>query len=218
MHATRPDQREEPNLAAIATEHGGLPIAPHAALVQIFWAGALSLGAALVRQTPCPVVGPGRRKHLLVFSRYGGEVWLLTLIGTGRVHAVSVQIMNDIFAERIREEAEREPVSDARRAQPQSKARASSSRRSSVASALAATHPQRCRRGLVEPDIRPAAGGGGPILGKGQGESIKVGHPFKDRDGAMFQPGPLHLGTFERSLNILVERIEAGEVTWPPAP
>ena len=49
-------------------------------------------------------------------------------------------------------------------------------------------------------------------------DSIKVGHPFKDRDGTMFQPGPLHLGTFERSLNILVERIEAGEVTWPPAP
>ena len=47
-------------------------------------------------------------------------------------------------------------------------------------------------------------------------ESIKVGHPFKDRDGTMFQPGPLHLGTFERSLNILVERIKAGEVTWPP--
>ena len=61
-----------------------------------------------------------------VFNRYGGEVWLLTLIGTGRVHAVSVQIVNDIFAERIREEAEREPVSDPRRAQSQSKARASS--------------------------------------------------------------------------------------------
>ena len=61
-----------------------------------------------------------------VFNRYGGEIWLLTLIGTGRVHAVSVQIVNDIFAERIREEAEREPVSDPRRAQSQSKARASS--------------------------------------------------------------------------------------------
>ena len=41
-------------------------------------------------------------------------------------HAVSVQIVNDIFAERIREEAERQPVSDLKRAQPQSKARASS--------------------------------------------------------------------------------------------
>ena len=61
-----------------------------------------------------------------VFNRYGGEIWLLTLIGTGRVHAVSVQIVNDIFAERIREEAEREPVSDPRRAQSQSKAHASS--------------------------------------------------------------------------------------------
>ena len=26
-----------------------------------------------------------------VFNRYGGEIWLFTLIGTGRVHAVSVQ-------------------------------------------------------------------------------------------------------------------------------
>ena len=48
-------------------------------------------------------------------------------------------------------------------------------------------------------------------------ESIKVGHPFQDRHGTMWQPGPLRLGTFERSLNILVERIKAGEVTWPPA-
>ena len=45
-----------------------------------------------------------------------------------------------------------------------------------------------------------------------------MGHPFKERDGAMFRPGPLRLGTFERSLNTLVERIEAGEVAWPPAP
>ena len=47
-----------------------------------------------------------------VFNRYGGEIWLFTLIATGRVHLVSVQIVNDIFAERIREEAKREPVSD----------------------------------------------------------------------------------------------------------
>ena len=38
------------------------------------------------------------------FNRYGGEIWLFTLIGTGRVHVVSVEIVNDIFAERIREQ------------------------------------------------------------------------------------------------------------------
>ena len=42
-----------------------------------------------------------------MFNRYGGEIWLLTLIGTGRVHAVSVKTVNDIFAERIREDAKR---------------------------------------------------------------------------------------------------------------
>ena len=47
-----------------------------------------------------------------VFNRYGGEIWLLTLIATGRVHPVSVQIVNDVFAERIREDAEREPTSE----------------------------------------------------------------------------------------------------------
>ena len=47
---------------------------------------------------------------------------------------------------------------------------------------------------------------------------MKLGHPFKDRDGTMFHPGgPPRLGTFERSLNILVRRIERGELTWPPA-
>ena len=49
-------------------------------------------------------------------------------------------------------------------------------------------------------------------------ESIKLGHPFQERDGTMFYPVPQRLGTFERSLNILTERIKAGEVTWPPAP
>ena len=61
-----------------------------------------------------------------VFNRYGGEIWLFTLIATGRVHPVSVQIVNDVFAERIREDAEREPTSDPRQAQPRSDARASS--------------------------------------------------------------------------------------------
>ena len=49
------------------------------------------------------------------FNRYGGEVWLSTLIATGRVHTVSVQIVNEIVAERIREDAEREPTSDPER-------------------------------------------------------------------------------------------------------
>ena len=42
------------------------------------------------------------------------------------MHPVSVQIVNDVFAERIREDAEREPTDDRRRAQPPSDARASS--------------------------------------------------------------------------------------------
>ena len=124
-----------------------------------------------------------------VFNRYGGEIWLLTLIATGRVHAVSVQIVNDIFAERIREEAEREPVSDPRRAQSQSKAHASSQGR----------NVQRYPQPIRHSDIRNMAWWG-------------------IRSRSVTAPGPLHLGTFERSLNILVERIEAGEVTWPPAP
>ena len=48
----------------------------------------------------------------VVFNCYGGEIWLLTLIATGRVHSISVDIVNDIFAQRIREKAGREPVSD----------------------------------------------------------------------------------------------------------
>ena len=47
-----------------------------------------------------------------VFNRYGGEIWLFVLIAKGRVHSVSVQIVDDIFAERIREGAKREPTSD----------------------------------------------------------------------------------------------------------
>ena len=34
-----------------------------------------------------------------------GEVWLFTLIATGRVHAESVRIVNEIYEERIREQA-----------------------------------------------------------------------------------------------------------------
>ena len=47
-----------------------------------------------------------------------GEVWLFTLIATGRVHAESVRIVNEIYEERIREQAGREPVSDPAQAVP----------------------------------------------------------------------------------------------------
>ena len=53
-----------------------------------------------------------------VFYRYGGEVWLSTLIATGRVHFESVRIVNEIYEERIREQAGREPVSDPAQAVP----------------------------------------------------------------------------------------------------
>ena len=58
-----------------------------------------------------------------VFHRYGGDVWLQTLIATGRVHAVSVGIVNEIYAQRMRD-AGREPVSDPASAAPQSEGRA----------------------------------------------------------------------------------------------
>ena len=44
MHATRPDQRGEPNLATETIENGGLPMAINVALVQVVFAGALSPG------------------------------------------------------------------------------------------------------------------------------------------------------------------------------
>ena len=53
-----------------------------------------------------------------VFYRYGGEVLLSTLIATGRVHFESVRIVNEIYEERIREQAGREPVSDPAQAVP----------------------------------------------------------------------------------------------------
>ena len=56
------------------------------------------------------------------FYRYGGEIWLSTLIATGRVHRISVDIVNEIFAERIRNQAGREPQ---RKAPPSTVARAS---------------------------------------------------------------------------------------------
>ena len=43
-----------------------------------------------------------------VFNRYGGELWLFTLIATGRVHPISIEIVNEIFARRILDQAKRE--------------------------------------------------------------------------------------------------------------
>ena len=181
-----------------------------------------------------------------VFNRYGGEIWLSTLIATGRVHHVSVEIVNDIFAERIREKAEREPISDPTRAQPQSKAPASSQGqvkgvqhkkilagelrdKARLADKQWKWHDvswwQAHSRGRLGDDVgwwsrestllQETADRCWARAGE---ESIKAGHPFKDRDGTTVHLGPQRLGTFERSLKILVERIKAGEVTWPPAP
>ena len=44
-------------------------------------------------------------------------------------------------------------------------------------------------------------------------ESYKVGVAFKGRDGLI--AGPQHVGTVERSLQILRERIQKGDVAWP---
>ena len=181
-----------------------------------------------------------------VFNRYGGEIWLSTLIATGRVHHVSVQIVNDIFAERIREKAEREPISDPTQAQPQSKAPASSQGQvKGVQHQKILAGELRDKARLADKEWKwhdvswwKASRGrlGDDDVGwwsrkstllqetadrcwaRAGEESIKAGHPFKDRDGTTFHPGPQRLGTFERSLKILVERIKAGEVTWPPAP
>ena len=171
----------------------------------------------------------------------------MTLIATGRVHPVSVQIVNDIFAETIRENAGREPVSDPERVPP-SDARASSqgqvkgvqhqkiptgrlrdearhadkkwkwhddgwwqahSQRRILSDADADWWSRTSARLQEEADRRWA---------EAREESIKAGHPFQDRDGTTVQLGPRRQGTFERSLHILLKRIEAGEVTWPPAP
>ena len=45
--------------------------------------------------------------------------------------------------------------------------------------------------------------------------SIERGVAFQGRGGLIV--GPQHVGTVERSLQILRERIQKGEVTWPPS-
>ena len=183
-----------------------------------------------------------------VFNHYGGEIWLFTLIATGRVHAVSVKIVNEIIAARIREEAKREPVSDPVQAQPLTIARASSQGQ------VKGVQHQKIPAGRLRDEARHADKqwewhdkkwwkAAERRMSKADAdwwrwksawlqeeadrrwaeateESIKAGHPFKDRDGTTVTPGqgPPRQGTFERSLHILLKRIEAGEVTWPPAP
>ena len=88
MHATRPDQREEPNLAAVATEHQ-----------EVFsssWpydgAGRLAdeRRAEGQRSSTGEMYQRSMRSYwkTTVFNRYGGEIWLFTLIATGRVHPI----------------------------------------------------------------------------------------------------------------------------------
>ena len=179
-----------------------------------------------------------------VFHRYGGEIWLFTLIATGRVHTISVEIVNEIVAARIRGVAKRAPTSDPRRAQSRTKARASSQgkvkgvqhkkirpnklrEQARWADKRKWRHDERwwkAQRHMSKDDedwwrrrsasLRKEAD---ELWATAKEESLKAGHPFQDRDGTMVRPGPVRLGTFERSLNILVERIKAGEVIWPPA-
>ena len=171
------------------------------------------------------------------------------MIATGRVHAVSVEIVNDIFAQKIREEASREPVSDPRQAQPRSEARASSQGQE-----VRGVQHRKIHTGKLRDQARLAdkqwkwhdeqwwkAHQRGRLSdantdrwkrkstwlqeeadrqwAEAQELSIREGKAFKQRDGSTWQPpGPPRLGTSERSLKILAERIRAGEVTWPPAP
>ena len=182
-----------------------------------------------------------------VFNRYGGEMWLFTLIATGRVHVASVEIVNEIIAARIREEAKREPVSDPVQAQPLTIARASSpgqvkgvqhqknaSSRLRDNAKLAVKHWQKhYNRWRAESEKGRLTwqaqqrwrwqadklwAMAEKLWAEAEEESIKAGHPFQDRDGTMVRPGPVRLGIFESSLNTLVELIEVGKVTWPPEP
>ena len=188
-----------------------------------------------------------------VFNRYGGEIWLLTLIATGRVHASSVKIVNDIYADKIREDAGREPVSDPRLAEPLSTARASSQGQvrgvqhtkceagrlreaARHADKLAKWHDELWwkahRVGHIRSDADAASWSRGStrkwqeadrLWELADEESIEfanqTGNTYQKRDGSTYYPpGPPRVGTFERSLNTLKAKIEAGEVAWPPAP
>ena len=183
----------------------------------------------------------------VVFDRYGGEIWLLTLIATGRVHPISVRIVNRIFAERIHEKAGRAPVSDPAALAP-SDAPASSrgqevkgvQHKKNVTGQLReaarladkkwkwcnAEWSWRASRGRLRrededwwrktsAEYKQQAD---RLWAEATEESMKAGHQFKDRDGTMVNPGPgpPPKGTFTQSLDILVQRIKEGVVTWPP--
>ena len=182
-----------------------------------------------------------------VFNRYGGEVWLSTLIATGRVHRISVDIVNEIFAERIRSQAGREPVDDQRKAPPSTVARASPrgqvigvQHQKAYAHQLReeARHADKKRkwheqgwwrhykRGSISAhrhlqyrdDQAKLDQEADRLWAEAMSESWKAGVSFKGRDGNLVHPRPPQLGTLEHSLQILRERIQLGEVKWPPRP
>ena len=182
----------------------------------------------------------------VVFNCYGGEIWLLTLIATGRVHPISVDIVNDIFAQRIREKAGREPVSDPALLAP-SDAPASSrgqevkgvQHQKNATGQLrdAARHADKkwwqcdadwwkaSRERLSRQDAdwwrRTYAQfkqDADQLWAEAKEQSMNAGHPFKDRDGTMVTPGPkLGKGALALSLEALVNLIAKGTVTWPPS-
>ena len=155
--------------------------------------------------------------------------------------------MNEIFAERMHDQAGREPVSDPAMAQPgQAAARASSQgqvrgvqHQKKYTGKLRdeARHADKKwgwhddawwkahRRGLSARDAERWSWKSAQLKqeadrlwAKATEESNKAGLPFKGRAGTMEYPKPPHVGTVERSLQILQARIKSGEVTWPPRP
>ena len=182
------------------------------------------------------------------FYRYGGEIWLSTLIATGRVHRISVDIVNEIFAERIRSQAGREPVDDQRKVPPSTVARASprgqvkgAQHQKTLANQLrdAARHADKRRKwhwdewwrqhnkkGFISTrrhwqyhdDQAKLDQEADRLWAEAMSESFKAGVSFKGRDGNLVHPRPPQLGTLEHSLQILRERIQLGEVKWPPRP
>ena len=177
-----------------------------------------------------------------VFNRYGGQVWLSTLIATGRVHKISVDIVNEIFAERIRNQARREPTDDM--APPSTVARASSQgqvrgvqhrksfpnqlrEKAKLADKQVGWNNQRWwqaheRGNLSWRDTEWYRSKGiylqrvaNTLWEQAMQASIERGVAFQGRDGLIV--GTQEMGIVERSLQILRERIQTGEVTWPPS-
>ena len=175
-----------------------------------------------------------------VFNRYGGEIWLYTLIATGRVHAISVEIVNEIIADRIRKVANREPTNNPEEAQLRPDVPASPQGQ------VKGVNHQKCHTHILREDARLADkhtqrhyydwrkwwSHGAPrrvdrkhdemkkkadeLWDKATEESIKLGNQLKKRDGTMYEPRQKHLGIFEKSLEILLDRINTLQVAWPP--